>query len=165
MGLKNRKPLIFDVLFRSGDLLLLMIPGYGQESQNNPQSRDEEGFRDDRRVWRRVTDVAGSTSVRSLDGSNGEITWDRSDPVRGLLPRPSQRIGAIRVGLDGGANTFYNGKSMSGIVFTGLAMGNSQEDSPDENHIRIPLRGREAKLDGDGDCSDQSHLISSVWDH
>jgi hypothetical protein len=55
-----------------------------------------------------------------------------------------QNVGAIQVALAGGANT------IPGIVFTGLAMGNAQENSPDENHVRIPLRGRESKLDTDG---------------
>jgi hypothetical protein len=102
---------------------------------------------------------------RALDGANGEIVWDRNDPVKGLLPRPGQKIGAIRVGIFGGANTRYKGQATSGVVFTGIAMGNAQEDSPDENLVRIPLRGREAKLDADGGIVLINPPVFDGWEH
>jgi hypothetical protein len=81
---------------------------------------------------------------RALDGSSGLITWDRNDPVLGILPRPPQRVGAVQIAVQGGANT------VPGVIFTGIAVGNSQLDESEDNSINLPLRGREMKLEADG---------------
>jgi hypothetical protein len=82
---------------------------------------------------------------RSLDGSSGDIVWDRFNPITGVVEdRPFQRVGGIQVGIQGGANT------IPGVLFTGIAYGNSQEDHPGDNLSRIPLRGRESKLAAEG---------------
>jgi hypothetical protein len=82
---------------------------------------------------------------RSLDGSSGDIVWDRFDPITQTVDsRPFQEVGAIQVQVTGGLNT------SPGIVFTGIAYGNAEEDQPGENLVRIPLKGRESKLSSEG---------------
>lgn len=82
---------------------------------------------------------------RSLTGSTGNIEWDRFDPVVGLFPRPIQNVGAIRIVVAGGQNI------IPGVIFTGIGMGNTEEDSRDSNVISVPLFGRECKMT-DGEC-------------
>jgi hypothetical protein len=87
-----------------------------------------------------------SVSVqRSLDGSSGDVVWDRFDPLTQQVDsRPIQEVGAIQIQVTGGANT------NPGIIFTGIAYGNAEEDQPGENLIRIPLKGRESKISSEG---------------
>lgn len=81
---------------------------------------------------------------RSLDGTQGSIKWDRFSPA-GLLNRPSQHVGAVQIVVAGGVNT------SGGVVFTGIAMGNAVQSTPDANEVELPLRGREVKMtDADG---------------
>jgi len=83
--------------------------------------------------------------TRSLDGTDATLTWDRYDPVLGLAARPAQAAGGIRITAQGGLNT------IGGVIFTGLAFGNSESDNPGANEIEVPMKGREAKLrDADG---------------
>lgn len=110
--------------------------------ENNLTFRNEDGFLT-------VNDVPESriksiTINRSQDGTNGSIVWDRFDPITGLYTRPPQHIGGIRIGVSGGVDT------VSGVIFTGLAMGNSQSNRPDSNEVNIPLYGKEAKLTEEG---------------
>jgi hypothetical protein len=87
-----------------------------------------------------------SVSVqRGLDGATGDIVWDRFDPLTQMVdPRPFQEVGAIQIQALGGANT------QPGIIFTGIAYGNAEEDNSGENLVRIPLKGRESKLSSEG---------------
>jgi hypothetical protein len=82
---------------------------------------------------------------RSLDGASGDLVWDRFDPLTQTVDsRPFQEVGAIQIQAIGGANT------RPGIIFTGIAYGNAEEDQPGENLVRIPLKGRESKLSSEG---------------
>jgi hypothetical protein len=82
---------------------------------------------------------------RSLDGASGDIEWDRFDPLTQQVdPRPYQRVGAIQIQATGGANT------VPGTIFTGIAYGNAEVDNLGENLIRVPLKGRESKLNSEG---------------
>jgi hypothetical protein len=87
-----------------------------------------------------------SVSVqRGMDGATGSIEWDRFDPLTQTVdPRPYQEVGAIQIQATGGANT------IPGIIFTGIAYGNAEEDQPGENLVRIPIKGRESKISSEG---------------
>jgi len=80
---------------------------------------------------------------RSLDGSSGTLIWDRYGP-EGLVDRPRQNAGAITIAVNGGVNT------VSGTIFTGLAVGNAEQDTTSDNTIQISLFGREHKLQDQG---------------
>jgi hypothetical protein len=58
----------------------------------------------------------------------------------GLLPRPPQEVGKISIAVVGGADT------LPGVIFTGIAMGNTAESSSEDDAIEIPLFGREVKI-------------------
>jgi hypothetical protein len=97
---------------------------------------------------------------RSLDGSNGEIVWDRFNPITQQLDaRPFQEVGAIQINAWGGANT------VPGTIFTGIAYGNAEEDQPGENVIRIPLKGLESKFSSEGGLGLLSAPAFDAYDH
>jgi hypothetical protein len=87
--------------------------------------------------YQRITNVSIN---RSLDGTNGTATWDRADPVNGTIPRPFQAVGALRLGIEGGVDT------QPGVIYTGIAMGNGEQDDENSNSIEVPLLGRECKM-------------------
>ena len=97
---------------------------------------------------------------RALDGSSGTIEWDRFDPINQRLDdRPYQQVGAIQIQALGGANT------IPGIIFTGIAYGNAEEDNPGENIIRIPLKGRESKISAEGGIALVNVPFFDGYDH
>jgi hypothetical protein len=103
--------------------------------------------------------IRSLTVSRSLDGSSGSITWDRYDPLTGLFTRPPQNAGGIQIGITGGVDT------LPGIIFTGLAIGNSESDQSSSNEINIPLHGREAKLTEEGALRLINVPFFDGWDH
>jgi hypothetical protein len=80
---------------------------------------------------------------RTLEGQQGEILWDLYDPTTGLSARPPQNVGAIRISAVGGQDT------QPGVIFTGIGVGNSEDDTQDSNIIKIPVYGRQYKLTDD----------------
>lgn len=81
---------------------------------------------------------------RSLDGCSGTVSWDRYDPVRGLVLRPPHNIGALRISVTGGVDT------VGGVVFTGLGVGNTESNTTSDNTITVPIFGREYKIQDQG---------------
>lgn len=75
-----------------------------------------------------------------LDGSSGSITVDKYG-VAGQDAVPRQRIGAIVLEATGGDNT------VAGEIFSGLAMGITDNNSSGDAMWTIPLIGLEKKMD------------------
>jgi hypothetical protein len=78
---------------------------------------------------------------RSLDGQSGSFKWDRFGAG---VNRPEQEVGAIRFAVNGGENT------APGVIFTGIGMGNAEQDNHDTNTVDIPLHGYDVKMTDSG---------------
>jgi len=91
--------------------------------------------------WSRYIQSVSVTTAISDNGStsSGTITVDKYG-LAGYNASVIQDIGAITISASGGESTF------SGVIFQGLAMGISDQDSADSNVWTIPLVGLEMKM-------------------
>jgi len=87
--------------------------------------------------WNYITQLSVSVGI---DDSSGSISVDKFG-VAGQDAEPVQSIGGITIDATGGFGT------VAGRIFTGLAMGVSDNDSVDGATWTIPLVGLEKKLD------------------
>lgn len=104
--------------------------------------RNDDGFLNNNDVPQ--SKIKAISVQRSLDGSSGSITWDRFDPVTGVTLRPPQNSGGIRIAALGGRDT------IPGVIFTGMAIGNAEDNTVQSNDINVPLHGREYKITEEG---------------
>lgn len=115
---------------------------YRRSYSSSLRPKVQEGFvTQDDVPKERIREISVS---RSLSGSSGSISWDAFDVITGITGRPPQRVGAIQIAVDGGADT------VPGIIFTGLAMGNAAQDVESQNEVSIPLVGKETRLSSEG---------------